>query len=332
MASARNKGECCRQKEALKTNPQSNSFFQSFKSTANILEQDTLEVVLSMVDDQENTVEQSDGPNDNRPKSGQNGVDKDRQVFVEQDRRVFRELQPSELNEDEDETFHKRIHTWTTELIALPKITNEKIHEYLVLDKVKSEDNLNRGAVKHKIAGYQLFKEQYVKGVKCKPNVTAYVVLFIVKCFVVASMKKGRYTVYIHLCQRNGNIRYAKCSCKADAGGSCKDVAAVLYQLVEYRQLCLKCVPDDKTCTDVLQKWHVPGEATNDQPVMFSDLKFIKEDIRKDIIGSRKRTVVAGNREFCATPMFAHEAPEKNYKNLVTVYIRLGKALFLLTS
>ena len=43
----------------------------------------------------------------------------------------------------------------------------------------------------------------------------------------MASMKKCRYVVYIHLCQTIGNIQYAKCSCKAGAGGLCKHVAAV---------------------------------------------------------------------------------------------------------
>ena len=30
--------------------------------------------------------------------------------------------------------------------------------------------------------------------------------------------------------------------------------------VLEYQQLDIKAVPDDKTCTDILQKWHVPGE------------------------------------------------------------------------
>ena len=35
------------------------------------------------------------------------------------------------------------------------------------------------------------------------------------------------------------NIQYAKCSSKAGAGSICKHVAAVLYQLVEYRNFAL---------------------------------------------------------------------------------------------
>ena len=261
-----------------------------------------------------------------RPKSAQNSTSNDWHISAEKERRVFRDLEPSELDKDEGEAFHKGIHTWTTELKALPNITNEKIYEYLVSEKT---NNFSKGAVKHKVAGYQLFKEGYVKGVKVQPNVNANVVLFIVKSFVVASMKKCRYVVYIHLCQTIGNIQYAKCSCKAGAGGVCKHVAAVLYQLVEYWELCLTCVPHDKACTDVLQTWHVPGEAANDQPVLFSDLRFIKEDIKKDINGLRKRTFVTGNREFCATPLFAHETSRDKLQKLSANLYSLGQGLVL---
>ena len=136
------------------------------------------------------------------------------------------------------------------------------------------------------------------------------------KCFVAASMKKDKYTVYVHLCQKTGDVLYAKCNCKAGAGGCCKHVAAVLYQLVEYRELNLKTVPDDKTCTDVLQKWHVPGEATSTNPIKFSDLTFAKADINKDTNKSRKRPLVSGTRNFCATPIFAHSPKEEKIKEL----------------
>ena len=39
------------------------------------------------------------------------------------------------------------------------------------------------------------------------------------------------------------------------------------YQLVENRQLDIKVVPDDKTSTDVLQKWDALGEGQNQDPI-----------------------------------------------------------------
>ena len=42
---------------------------------------------------------------------------------------------------------------------------------------------------------------------------------------------------------------------------------ACKYQLVENRQLDIKVVPDDKTSTDVLQKWDALGEGQNQDPI-----------------------------------------------------------------
>lgn len=167
-------------------------------------------------------------------------------------RPVFKELTNAERDEEVEERTHEDISQWSTDLAAMPSITQEKIHQYLVLGN--SCDSKPKGATKHKILGYQLFKESYVKKVRVKSNVMAEKLTFLVKCFVAASMKREKYSVYVHLCQRSGDILYAKCLCKAGAGGCCKHVAAVLFQLVEYKQLDLKIVPDDKTCTALLQK------------------------------------------------------------------------------
>ena len=83
-------------------------------------------------------------------------------------------------------------------------------------------------------------------------------------------MKKNQYLNYVHLCQKEGDILYAKCNCKAGMGGCCKHVAAVLFQLNEYKQLNLNSVPFDKTCTEVLQQWHVPAEGKNSEPIKLS--------------------------------------------------------------
>ena len=67
-----------------------------------------------MEDDAKNFVESG------RPESAQNSTSNDWHISAEKERRVFRELEPSELDKDEGEAFHKGIHTWTTELKALP--------------------------------------------------------------------------------------------------------------------------------------------------------------------------------------------------------------------
>lgn len=83
-----------------------------------------------------------------------------------------------------------------------------------------------------------------------KPNVKkGEAVHFLVRCFINAEMKRKQYLVYVHLHQHSGDVTYAKCNCPAGAGGCCKHVAATLYQLLDYIELGLSDIPDDKTCT-----------------------------------------------------------------------------------
>ena len=158
---------------------------------------------------------------------------------------VFREVSHEEFNSDENEETHKQIQTWTRDLTELPNISHNHVKNYLLHETVDI-DNRARGASKHKTLGYQLFKENYVKSIRVKPNVCAAKKLFVIKCFVCASMKRVKYDVYVHLSQDSGSVEYAKCTCKAGAGGCCKHVAAVLYQLVDYNISETKFVPDDK--------------------------------------------------------------------------------------
>ena len=70
--------------------------------------------------------------------------------------------------------------------------------------------------------------------------------------------EEKNYVAYVHLKQDTGEVAYANCNCKAGKGGCCKHVVALLFQLLEYIQLDSKVIPDDLTCTQLLQQWHVP--------------------------------------------------------------------------
>ena len=113
-------------------------------------------------------------------------------------RPVFREISVQEYEQNEEQTIKETITSWPTDISLLPSICHSKIKNYMI-DGTISLDNRSRGAYKHKIQGYQLFKESYVKKVRVKPNVAGEHLLFAVKCFVAASMKKDKYTVNIHL-------------------------------------------------------------------------------------------------------------------------------------
>jgi len=116
--------------------------------------------------------------------------------------------------------------------------------------------------------------------------------LFLVKSKVHASMKSVQYNVYVHLDQANGNVVHAKCNCKAGQGGCCKQVAALLYTILDYVNMDTKEIPRDLTCTQVGQKWYVPSGAnkTEDKAFKFSSLVFEKseEGKKRETVGQRK--------------------------------------------
>lgn len=142
-------------------------------------------------------------------------------------------------------------------------------------------------------------------------------------------MKKQKYDVYVHLKSESGEVEYAKCNCKAGAGGCCKHVAAALYQIHDFVELGLKTIPDDRTCTDILQQWNVPTTAHYGKIQRFSELCFEKADFEKDRAGSRKRPLVRGLRDYCATPKFAKMVQKEDIERLKDGLKSSGKAPLL---
>ena len=67
-------------------------------------------------------------------------------------------------------------------------------------------------------------------------------------------MKNMKYSVYCHVYQQTGEVIHANCACKAGKVACCKHVAAVMYNLLDFSNPSLNVVPDDVTCTQVLQK------------------------------------------------------------------------------
>ena len=44
---------------------------------------------------------------------------------------------------------------------------------------------------------------------------------------------------------------------------------ALLFQLLEYIQLDSKVIPDDLTCIQLLQQWHVPRSDELEEPILY---------------------------------------------------------------
>jgi hypothetical protein len=76
------------------------------------------------------------------------------------------------------------------------------------------------------------------------------------RCEVNAEMKKQKYKVPVLLNQVIGDVVYAKCQCPTGA-------AAILFQMLDFCQLGLSEVPDEKTCAEELKQWHVPKKNPN---------------------------------------------------------------------
>ena len=214
---------------------------------------------------------------------------------------------------------------WVKLLELLPPLSNEKIDDKLIGGLTLPKRTSLPQAFRNKRKGYRLWKEGFVRSISIKPNVQGRYLLFLVKSRVHASMKNKFYNVYTHLNQTNGDVMYAKCNCKAGQGSCCKYVAALLFTFVDFVNLDAKVVPNDLTCTQVSQKWHIPTSAnmTLPQAVKFEDLEFEKAEVNK----KRKRHFVTGVRDaFCATPPFAYRKGADELKRLAENLSMSGKA------
>ena len=108
-----------------------------------------------------------------------------------------------------------------------------------------------------------MLKDKYVGKVEVKANVGKdNMSCFLVKGCINAAMKSNTYIVYVHLNQANGEVVYSNCTCAAGEGGRCKHIVALLFQIIEYEQLDMTEIPDQLTCTQLLQQWHVPSQTS----------------------------------------------------------------------
>ena len=135
---------------------------------------------------------------------------------------------------------------WGKSLKSMPPFGEKQIDNRLIHNSKTLPDLKALLAYRHKKQGYKLWKEGYVRKVDILSGVKR---LFLVKANVSASMKRQNYLVYCHLDQLSGEVAFSKCNCKSGQSGGCKHVAALLYLLLDYKNLGLKEVTDDVTCT-----------------------------------------------------------------------------------
>ena len=92
----------------------------------------------------------------------------------------------------------------------------------------------------------------------------------------------GEYSTVVSLGKLSGYVVGAngQCNYKAGAGGCCKRVAALLYNILEYIELGLSEIPQDKS-TEQPQQWHKPCKNVADGPVFFSEIQFVHHSYGK---------------------------------------------------
>ena len=101
------------------------------------------------------------------------------------------------------------------------------------------------GAMKHKEEGYCLFPDDHVHMVVFPPDfATDNHSLF--RGIVKPSFKTtGRYSTVVALSKISGYVLGAQCNSKAGAGGCCKHVAALPYNILSYVAVVLAIIPVD---------------------------------------------------------------------------------------
>ena len=212
---------------------------------------------------------------------------------------------------------------WTVNIEQLPKFSYDHLFAHLISNsrtiasnqKSAATKTYQAGAMKHKEAGYRLFKDDHVKRVKFHLGSDN-------KCFfsalVQASFKTStNYSVSVCMNKLNGSVVGARCKCKAGAGGCCKHVAALLYCILDYSDCQLTEIPEHKTCTEKPQQWNVAKHIKDGHPVLFSKILFVHHTYGKRKIEEECKRM-ATRKQYHACPLSLQAVKEEEIRALCT--------------
>ena len=186
---------------------------------------------------------------------------------------------------------------WAKNLLDIPSFSYQKLEQHLILESEKTAE-----ALKHEKGGYRLFKAGFTTQIKVISKVKKGndAVHFLIRCQVNAQMRKKD----VHLDQTSGDIVFAKCHCPARAGGRCKHVAALLFQLLDFIELGQR-YPMTKHALRNFSNGMFPEKPNKQDAVLFEDLIFPQDSYEKDK-NVRKRAIVEGKREFFLVTSLSH--------------------------
>ncbi|WAR06438.1 hypothetical protein MAR_021807 [Mya arenaria] len=149
---------------------------------------------------------------------------------------------------------------WLSDLRHLPIHNFHQLYEYQVQKKnSKYGAILLKGTNYKRERAYQFHNENHISDMKIAKNKD----VTLVKCKVIASMKKCRYKVVV-VFSEIGDVMYAACECPAGLGlhgaGKCNHIGGLLFRVEEFTRKELQKAPDTLTCTSKLSNWNVPRD------------------------------------------------------------------------
>ena len=154
---------------------------------------------------------------------------------------------------------------WTSSLQQLPPFNYGYHYAHLVQTQFVDEKlrstaaaTFGAGTIKHNEEGYRLFHDDHVGMVEFPPGFATDR-----QCFFRGVVKPpfkttGSYSTVVALSKILSYVLGAQCNSNARGGGCGKHCAALLYNILDYVELGLAIIPENKTCTENPQQWNSP--------------------------------------------------------------------------
>ncbi|PFX14395.1 Receptor-type tyrosine-protein phosphatase F [Stylophora pistillata] len=133
----------------------------------------------------------------------------------------------------------------TQDLSLIPNLTFADVETYA---KLKS-------GCQNTVKAYKFFAEPYLHEIKV--SYTTDYVARTAKCFRSMKKTESPHNISANIELKDKSLS-GKCSCVAGIDGYCLHIIALFFYLAHCKQLGLRSLPDDLTCTSMKQRWSVP--------------------------------------------------------------------------
>ncbi len=94
----------------------------------------------------------------------------------------------------------------------------------------------------------------------------------------------GMYSTVVALSKISGYVLGAQCNSKAGAGGCCKHVAALPYNILSYVAVVLAIIPVDQICIDTSQHWNRLSHSRSLTKNCLSNIGWVRECLAQNCV------------------------------------------------